>query len=228
MSRHVITVDGLAGSGKSTLARALADRLGFIHLNTGLLYRAVAYAALSAEVDPMDSAALQNLLSKHQISLDIGRDGAPALKLDGRDITREVQEPHVSEATSKAAQHRVVREFLRESQRTAFLPHPIVAEGRDLGTVIFPEAKLKLFVHADESVRIARRLKQLGIINAHEHSVADKIRIEILERDKRDAERALSPTVAAPDAEHIDNSHEPVAIIVERLYVLAKNRGMCA
>ena len=146
--------------------------------------------------------------------------------MDGEDVTDSVQQPHISEATSVAAQHRVVREFLVEAQRQAFYPLPMVAEGRDMGTVLFVDAPLKLFIQADESVRIQRRLKQLGLDNrsATDSNLLDKVRIEILERDARDAVRALSPTIAAPVAVVVDNSTEPLAVVVDKIVALARQR----
>jgi cytidylate kinase len=226
MVRQIITVDGLAGSGKSTLAKAVADRLGFIHLNTGLLYRAVALAALRRSIDPHDVDALALMLPQRQLALVRDAAGTTRVLLDGEDVTDSVQQPHISEATSVAAQHRVVREYLVEAQRHAFHPHPMVAEGRDMGTVLFADAPLKLFIQADEAVRIQRRLKQLGLDGASttDNSLLDKVRIEILERDARDAARALSPTVAAADAVVVNNSTEPLAVVVDKLVALARER----
>jgi cytidylate kinase len=229
--RKVITVDGLAGSGKSTLARLLAEKLQYVHLNSGLLYRAVGFLALKEKVNAGDEAALAKILPTHRISLDLDTHGHAKVELDGEDITAEVQTPQVSEATSKASQFGATRSALLQLQREAYGQRPMVAEGRDMGTIVFPTAPLKFFVVADEKVRVARRLSQL-VEKAKDRSDAvlkkleSQISIEIAERDKRDTERSLAPTLAAKDALTIDNSTETLEKIVQRMFQEARSRGL--
>ncbi len=229
-ARTVITVDGLAGTGKTTLSRLLAQKLGFIHFSTGLLYRVVGYLALKHNIDAEDGGQLAQLLSQNQIRLE--SDGLSARVLvNGQDISPQLHSPRVSEATSKIARHAEVRNALIDVQRSAFGDLPLVAEGRDMGTVIFPEAKVKFFVQASEDVRVARRLAQLkqdagGNERCDFKDLESQMRIEILERDQRDASRELAPTCAAQDAIIIDNSSETLTQVVENMYAAVSQAGV--
>lgn len=230
-TRPVIAVDGLAGSGKSTLARALADRIHFIHLNTGLLYRAVGLLALRTKVNPNNEAEIVQELSKHKIQLDLSECGQARVILDGQDVTSSVQTPDVSEATSQASQFAAIRTALHDMQRNAFPAKPIVAEGRDMGTVVFPDAPLKFFIVADEKVRIERRLRQL-LSGSRDQSpaarakVEEQIGIEIRERDRRDTERQVAPTLAAADSIQINNSSDSLEKVVDRMVQFARARNL--
>ncbi len=231
LSRIVIAVDGLAGSGKSTLARHLSQQLGFVHLNSGLLYRAVGLMALRAKIDANSETALSAELPKHRIRLELAQDHRPQVTLDGEDITGAVQTPEVSEATSQASQFSIVRQALMQMQREAYSGKAIVAEGRDMGTIVFPDSPLKFFVVADERIRIERRLKQLmdGSVDKSETTrkrLAAQIGIEIRERDKRDSERPVAPTKPALDAVIIDNSSESLQSVLARMVAEARKRGL--
>ena len=213
-ARTIVTVDGLAGSGKTTLSRLLAERLGFRHLNSGLLYRAAAWLALKGRVDPANGPKVVDILSSHLLTLS-HREGLGArVSVDQDDVTDLVRTPQVSEATSILAAQPAVRAALIGAQRDAFAGEHMVAEGRDMGTVVFPDARVKFFVVADEEVRIKRRIDQLGVAPG----IADQMKIEIAERDRRDQTRAISPTIAAPDAETIDNSSQPLTSVVDSMY----------
>lgn len=220
-SRTIITVDGLAGSGKTSLSRALARSLGFAHLNSGLLYRGVGWLGLEHTVDLDNEGAIGELLKLHTVELR----GEGELFIDGVDRTAELITPEVSEATSKTSRFPVVRRFLLEAQRGAFPRRGLVAEGRDMGTVVFPEAPLKFFVTASVEVRVMRRLQQL---TASSGIVLDEaaIRREILERDERDSTRAVSPTRGADDAVAIDNSGRPMEEVVASMRTIATERGL--
>lgn len=231
-SRTVITVDGLAASGKSTLARLLAEKLGFVHLNTGLLYRSVALLTIRCKVDPHDEAKVRQLLADHTISLQLDEKKSSRAFIDGADVTENLHAPHVSEKVSIVAQQRAVREALFAAQRDAFPGSPMVAEGRDMGTVVFKDAPLKFFVVADESVRVERRVRQLlahtpGSSQSDELQLRQKTTDEIRERDKLDAARALAPMLAAADSVPVDNSSNSLdktlgsmlAIVAERALV---------
>jgi cytidylate kinase len=149
--------------------------------------------------------------------------------VDGRTVAVDLSDSRISEAASCVATSRRVRQALVQPQRQAYAPYPIVGEGRDLGTVIFPDAQLKLFVEAPEDLRISRRIQQWREARG-EGVAADEsvLRAEIIERDRRDAERAISPTVAAPDAVRVDNGGRALTEVVDYLYTLASSRGLVA
>ena len=231
VKRKVITIDGLAGSGKTSISRALAERTGFAHFNSGLLYRSVGFLALSNGVGVEDEAALDILLRQNSIEL-LYVDGVPQLRINGVVINRggELQAPEISEAASRAAALPAVRAHLIKLQREAFPGVNIVAEGRDMGTVVFPEADLKFFIEASVDIRMNRRVDQLlqGASDgkSEREKLEKQIEIEILERDARDRGRAISPTIPAPDAILVDNSAVSLTQLVSHLYDTAHSRGV--
>ncbi len=231
MDRTVITVDGLAGTGKTSLSKELARRLGFVHLSTGMLYRAVGYLALSSKIALEDESAIADMLSQHTLSLVCDDSGSARLLLDGEDIVDALYAPEVSEATSKTAQLGAVREALVEPQREAFAGKPLVAEGRDMGSVIFPDADVKFFISVPEEVKVQRRLAQLieaghAKTEQERNSLKEKMKIEIHERDVRDAERNLAPTLQTDEMEVVDNSSQPLEKVVQNMYNLVTARGI--
>lgn len=230
-TRRVITVDGNAGSGKTTLARALAKRIGYIHFSSGLLYRGAAFLCLSEGVLPTDFHAVIALIRDHVIEIRAGSEQESRLYVDGGDVTDKVAAPEVSEATSLLSTYQEVREALTGAQRTAFQNQNIVAEGRDMGTVIFPGADLKFFVSADEGVRVRRRIEQFlrmnpGLDEATLNQLKEKMKIEIIERDLRDSSRLYAPTRAAPDALLIDNSARSLTEVVDYMYDVVSKKGL--
>jgi cytidylate kinase len=217
-SRTVITIDGLAASGKSTLARELAKKLGFAYLPSGLLYRAVAYLALQHNVSAADESSIVALLSQHQLQLIQKAEDALVL-IDGADCSDQLQGAQVTEITSQIAVLGKLRAALSSLQREAFGCSPLVAEGRDMGTVIFPDAQLKFFVTAALRTRAERRASQQA-------AVIEEVERALLERDRRDQVRELSPTVAAQDAVLVDNSGQPLTAVLDGMYHLALRRGL--
>lgn len=231
--RKVITVDGLAGSGKTTLAKALAKRLNYVHFHTGAIYRVVGLLALSTGINLQDEAGIVAILKSNPIVLRHN----PGLGVEawvGQEHLSKDQRlnlPATSEAASTVAQHPLVRAELVQLQREALPGFNLVAEGRDMGTVIFPDAVLKFFVVADLDVRIKRRISQLAsarqrISQDQLNLLKKEMEIEIVERDKRDSQRPVAPTVAAQDAIVIDNSTERLTDLVEKMYDLVSQRGV--
>lgn len=204
MRAPVIAIDGPVASGKSTVGQLLARKLGYFYLDTGLLYRALTLKALSARVSPEDQAALASLARELRISMSAPSraDGRPCdVRLDGRDVTALLRSPEVEQHVSAVSAHRAVREALVAVQRNAVrLPGTVVA-GRDIGTVIFPDADLKIYLEADPEERARRRMRQQG--SWSEAGLVAMLR-KIQERDRVDSTREVAPLVRAPDALIID------------------------
>ena len=201
----VVAIDGPAGAGKSTVARAVAHALGFTYLDSGAMYRAVALAALRRAVPPEAVAG--------SVRIDLG----PRVLLDGSDVTAAIRAPEVSEAASRAAADPAVRRAMVAQQRRLLSDGDWVAEGRDIGTVVAPNASVKLFLTADSAERARRRARELGVDPA-------TVLAEQAIRDARDRERADSPLVAAEDAVVIDTTALSLAEVVDEIVVLVNNR----
>jgi len=205
----VIAIDGPAGSGKSTLARLLAARLGYAYLDTGAMYRAVAYLALRDGVATDDGASLAAL--EREARLSFATDGH-ILAAD-RDVSEEIRRPAVSAAVSEVSAHAEVRAVLLDEQRRIGADQDVVIEGRDIGTVVFPEAPVKLYLTASPEVRAERRRKEL--IAGGEHVGADETLQAIVARDAYDSARAVAPLRRATDAVELDTSGLGIEQVVE-------------
>jgi len=214
--RRIITVDGVGASGKSALARLLAERLGYAHLNSGLLYRAAAYLVMQSGVKVEDAAAVQALLHTHAVALKYDRTTGNCVLIDGVARDSELQSQEISRLASQVAKLSCVREHFVPVQRQAFDPMGVVAEGRDMGTVIFPDAPVKFFVDANSKVRAERRRAQL--LAKGEDVDVSTIERDLIRRDYEDAHRSLSPMRPADGAILIENSRESIEEIVDRMY----------
>lgn len=218
--RLLIAIDGPAGSGKSTCARRLAERLGYRFLDTGALYRAVTLAALRSGLRPADGEGIAALARRVRVELTADAAGA-RVSLDGGDVTSEIRGPDVTNAVSTVAAHPPVRAAVLPVQRRFAERGGVVAEGRDIGTVVFPDADVKFFLVADLRTRAERRARETG-----EADVA-KVEAEIRARDEADSKRDASPLVAAPDAIRIDTTHldvESMTDVLERRVRDAESR----
>lgn len=205
----VVAIDGPAGAGKSSVARAVADELGFTYLDSGAMYRAVALAALRRGVEPAEVAG--------SVKIDL----ADGVLLDGEDVSAEIRAPEVSEAASKAAGEPAVRDAMVALQRQMLSDGDWVAEGRDIGTVVAPEAEVKVFLTADPAARAQRRAAELG-------ADAKVVLAEQQIRDYRDSTRELSPLAAAPDATVIDTTEMSLDEVVANVASLALARQRLA
>lgn len=225
----IIAIDGPAGSGKSTIARELSRRLGFEKLDTGAMYRAVAFTALDRGIDLDDEAAVDALASAITIRFTPGEsDGS--ITVDGRDVSREIRTPLVDANVSKVSAYPGVRTAMLEPQRAVAQNHDVVAEGRDIGTVVFPDAEVKVFLTADPRVRAQRR-----VLQRHGGDVADARVLEsevaetlasIERRDALDASRDVAPLVAAPDAVQIDSTAFTIDEVTDQIAdLVAQKRG---
>jgi cytidylate kinase len=207
----IVTIDGPAGAGKSSAARALAARLGFEFLDTGAMYRAVALAALRAGVGWTDDAGLKDLLAKITLQMPPGG----AVLLDGEDVSGLIRTPKVSEGSSVVAASAVVRPYLAALQRQIAAGRDMVCEGRDQGTVVFPDAGCKFYLDADPDERLRRRVREM---EGRGQSVdVEELRTIQAERDQRDAGRDLAPLRPAADAILLDSTALSLDQVVERM-----------
>ena len=222
----IVAIDGPAGSGKSTVARAMASREGLTYLDTGAMYRAVTDAALTRGIDVTDSAAVADLANRIEISLENGPEG-PVVFVDGADRTKAIRTPEVDENVSAVAAIPEVRAAMVELQRASSKNADVVAEGRDIGTVVFPEAEVKIFLTADPSARARRRAVQRhgGDTAKDSSAVADSaeaaaIEAELIARDKADSTRKTAPLKPAEDAVHIDSTGLTVDEVCDQISAL--------
>ena len=215
----IIAIDGPAGAGKSTIASRLARKLGYVNLESGAMYRALALKAIKSDISFDDEAALLKLAQESRIELDPSIGGNCVL-LDGRDVSARIRERDVTEAASRVSVHPKVREWMVARQRELGLSGGVVMEGRDIGTKVFPDADVKIFLDADPVIREQRRLEQQKVKGASATAMAAELR----ERDQRDRTRAISPLVAAPDAVVIDSTRLTEDEVLEKIETLVNRK----
>jgi cytidylate kinase len=219
---QVMTIDGPSGSGKGTVSRAAARALGWALLDSGALYRLVALAARNSGVSLEDGPGLAALAEG--LDLEFGSDSAgdEVVRLDGQEVTDAIRTEEAGNDASKVAAVAPVRAALLERQRRFAVPPGLVADGRDMGTVVFPQARLKIFLTASAAERALRRYKQLKEKGVAANLAA--LSLEIAERDRRDTNRAISPLVPSADAVLLDTTGMSVDEVVERVLGLARGR----
>jgi CMP/dCMP kinase len=218
----VMTIDGPSGSGKGTVSRAAARALGWALLDSGALYRLVALAGRQAGVSLDDGAGLARLARALDIKFESDSAGEEVVWLGGEAVTRAIRTEQAGNDASKVAAFPAVRAALLDRQRRFAVPPGLVADGRDMGTVVFPQAKVKIFLTASAAERAVRRHKQLK-----EKGVAATLAalsLEIAERDQRDTNRAISPLIASADAVLLDTTGMSIDAVVERILSIARGR----
>jgi cytidylate kinase len=213
----VVAIDGPAGAGKSTLARRLSERLGFTYIDTGAMYRAVALWGLRQGIDPADMHRMEQLALAAEIALSPGH-----ISLNGEDVTEAIRTPEVSSGASKIAVIPGVRRAMVAKQREIGEQTSVVMEGRDIGTIVFPNAEVKIFLDADPAERVRRRL-------AEERSKGgapseDQVASQMKERDQRDSTRRDAPLSQAPDAVYIDSTPLSIAEVEEAILKVVRAR----
>ncbi len=219
----VIAIDGPAGAGKSTVAQKVAERLGLDYVDSGATYRAAALRVLEWGVSQEDERAVAELVGRAEIRFAM--DGhRPRVLLDGRDVTENIRTPEVTFAAAKVSRLPEVREKLIGLQRSLARRRGVVMEGRDIGTVVFPQAPLKIFLKADPEERARRRLRDEQAKGRL--ATLDQTAYEIGRRDQLDAERKISPLVAAADACVVDSTQLTAEQVVERIIQLARERKL--
>jgi CMP/dCMP kinase len=206
----VITVDGPTASGKGTIAQAVARALGFACLDSGALYRVVALLALRQAIDTGDAQRLAQLARGARLQFEGGR-----VQVDGEDLTDAIRTEQVGRAASRVSAHGAVRSELLQLQRSFRRWPGLVADGRDMGTIVFPDACVKVFLTASAEVRAQRRLKQL-MEKGYSANLADLL-LDLRERDERDRTRAVAPLIAADDAYELDTSNLGIDAVVEQV-----------
>ncbi|WP_447970512.1 (d)CMP kinase [Nitrospira sp. M1] len=212
--RLLITIDGPAGVGKSTVAKKLAVRLGYTYLDTGALYRGVAWKVRSSNIDPGDSDQVAELLASTKLEL-AAREHTLSVFVDAQDVTRELRSLDVSQLASTVAALPQVRHWLLPIQRNFSADGGIVVEGRDMGTKVFPQADVKFFLDADPEIRISRRYRELQTDDQQKN--LDDVRREMTIRDDRDRSREVSPLIPATDAMMIDTSNLSIDQVLDHL-----------
>jgi cytidylate kinase len=214
----VIAIDGPAGSGKSTIASRLAKKLGYVNLESGAMYRALALKAVELGLPLDDADAMHSLALKTVIELEPATDGNRVL-LDGRDVSQRIRQPDITLAASRVSVHPPVRQVMVARQRELGNSGGVVMEGRDIGTAVFPNADVKIFLDADPGVRAERRLLQGSSQSPEE---AQRVQAEIAARDQRDRTRVASPLVPAADAVILDSTHMSIDEVVDAVYDIVK------
>ena len=202
--QYAVAIDGPSGAGKSTLARAAAERLGILYVDTGAIYRTIGLYVQRRGIDPKDTAAVLAALPDIRIGMDHDADGMQRMLLNGEDVTADIRLPEISMYASAVSAIQGVRDFLMEMQRSLARERSVIMDGRDLGTVVLPDADVKIFLYADVEVRAKRReleLRQRGTPKPYEEVLR-----EMEERDYNDTHRAAAPLRAAADAIMVDTS----------------------
>ena len=218
--KHInIAIDGPSGAGKSTAAKAVAAKLGIIYLDTGAMYRAVAYYALAHGVDPLDGKAVEGILDDIEMNI-VYRDGTQEIVVCGENVTPYLREAHMSKAASDISAHPAVRLKLVELQRKFARENDVVLDGRDIGTYVLPDASCKIFLTADTAERAKRRWLELA--EKGNKQSQEEVRADIEKRDYNDSHRAFAPLKQADDAVLVDTTDMTIEQVVARVVELAE------
>ncbi len=217
----IIAIDGPAGAGKSTVARHLAERFGLLNLETGAMYRAFALKAQRSAVAVDDAVALSQLAAETTLALEPQPDGNRVL-LDGQDVTALLRSPAVTDAASRVSVHPQIRAWMVRRQQELGSRGGVVMEGRDIGTVVFPHADVKIFLDASPEVRGQRRFEQTGTTASQHTHLPDEVAKELRARDERDRNRAISPLRPAEDAVILDSTYLTLAEVLDHAEAIVR------
>ena len=222
MNASRIAIDGPSGAGKSTLAREIAARLGFLYVDTGAIYRTIGYDCYQEGLDPRDAAAVEAELPRLRVEAVHGADGLQHMLLDGRDVTGEIRLPAVSGYASAVSAHPAVRDYLLDMQRQLARTHSVIMDGRDIGTVVLPDADVKIYLTAAPETRAKRRMLELEQRGTPEPF--EKVLSDIEKRDWDDSHRAVAPLRQAEDAVLLDTTELDFQESAEALLKIIRER----
>ena len=222
MNYAAIAIDGPSGAGKSTMAKRLAQELGFLYLDTGAIYRTVGLHALRQGVNPGDEEAVLALLPSLTVTTGYGEDGLQHMYRNGEDVTQAIREHQVSDAASKVSAIPGVRAYLLEMQRQTAREHNVVMDGRDIGTVVLPDAKVKIFLTAQPEARARRRYDEL--LERGQQAIYEQILQDVIDRDYRDTHREVAPLKQAEDAVLVDTTELSLEESWQKLYEVVQER----
>ena len=219
---HAVAIDGPSVAGKSTLARTVAEKLHFVYVDNGAIYRSIGWYALQQKIEPEDGEAVAALLEDLKMEIRYGEDGLQHMLVNGEDVTAAIRRPEVSAAASKVAAIPAVRTFLLEMQRALAREHNVIMDGRDIGTVVLPDASCKIFLTASAEVRAQRRCKELAERGTPQDY--DSVLEDMRRRDALDCSRAVAPLKQAEDAVLLDTSEMDFEESAAALLALIKEK----
>lgn len=222
MSYFAIAIDGPAGAGKSTIAKALAEKLNCVYLDTGAIYRTVAYHMDMMGIGPKDVDGVTRLIDDVNIQIEFPEDGRQHMILNGYDVTDEIRTPSISQKASLVSALPIVREVLLDLQRNMAANNNVVMDGRDIGTVVLPDADVKIFLTASVRVRAARRLNEL--VEKGKVTTLEEVMAEIERRDDQDSTRKVAPLRCAADAIRVDTSRMSIEEVIDTVMKIAEEK----
>ena len=217
-----IAIDGPAGAGKSTIARALAKELGYYYVDTGAIYRTVAYFLDLLGVSPKDADGVERYIDELTIKIEYDEEGKQHMLMNGMDVSGEIRTQDISQKASLVSAHKVVRDVLLDMQRQVAKEHNCIMDGRDIGTVVLPKAKVKIFLTATPEVRAKRRYDEL--IAKGQSAVYETILKEIIQRDHQDMTRPIAPLKQAKDAVLLDTSDLNIEQVIEAMRKIVEEK----
>ena len=217
-----VAIDGPAGAGKSTMAKRVAKELGFLYVDTGAIYRTVGYHMWLMGIGPKDADGIKRCLDDVNVEIRHEDDGVQHMILNGKDVTGEIRTPEMSKYASGVSAQKCVRDFLLDMQRKFARRHNVVMDGRDIGTVVLPNAQVKIFLTASAEERARRRFAELT--EKGEKVSFEKVLQDMIARDKQDTERAIAPLKAAPDAVKLDTSGNTIEQSIDEILAIVRRK----
>ena len=218
-----VAIDGPAGAGKSTIAKRLARELGFYYVDTGAIYRTVAYFMDLLGISPKDVDGVERYIDELNIGLEYDEDGTQHMLMNGMDVTNDIRTPDISQKASLVSAHAVVREVLLDMQREVARNYNVIMDGRDIGTVVLPKAQVKIFLTASAEVRARRRYEELQAKGSHDSY--EKVLKELQQRDYQDSHREIAPLKQAKDAIKVDTSELDIDGVVAAIREIVRQKA---